>query len=166
MFRLTAVLLAGLYVTYAIWGKPPESDVSVARADTLQQAVPALAQGSAAQTSTPKAPPAAAELSAAEALDVALAAATTDVVPTEAAAAAATADAAPTEAEDSTLWYVTGTRVNLRSGPSSNSSIVGGVTLGDRAEVLSDPAASWVRIRTERGLEAWIFGRFLSETPA
>lgn len=165
MFRLTAVLLAGLYVTYAVWGEPPETDVPVARAETLAQAVPALAQEPAAQASEA---PAITDLSEQEAVTVALAAAGAEVVPAETAAAPAEAAASetPAQAEESTLWYVTGTRVNLRSGPSSNSDVVGGVTVGDRAEVLSDPAASWVRIRTERGLEAWIFGRFLSETPA
>jgi uncharacterized protein YgiM (DUF1202 family) len=72
----------------------------------------------------------------------------------------------PAEEETLNLWYVTGSRVNLRSGPSTNSAIVGGVSAGDRAEILSDPGASWVHIRTERGLEAWIYSRFLSETPA
>jgi uncharacterized protein YgiM (DUF1202 family) len=164
MFRLTAVLLAGLYATYAIWGQPPQSDVSVARSDTLSPTVPALVQGGAAQASTAPDPADLSALSDEEALELALAA--TEAGPAQPEAQVQPPQAAEAGPDESPLWYVTGTRVNLRSGPSSSASVVGGVSLGDRAEILSDPADSWVRIRTQQGLEAWIFARFLSETPA
>ena len=63
------------------------------------------------------------------------------------------------EARD--LWYVTGTRVNLRAGPGTGSAVIGQVGLGDAAEVLSD-SGGWYRIRTGDGtLTGWIYGDYL-----
>lgn len=162
MFRLTAVLLAGLYAAFVIWGgDAPVSDVPVTRAEAVPAATPGPIPRPPRDTS------AGSDLTEQEAIEIALAAATQDVATAEPAVTPPAPTAAEAEAvEDTGLWYVTGTRVNLRSAPSSSAPIVGGVSIGDRAEVLSDPGASWVRIRTERGLEAWIFARFLSETPA
>ena len=163
MFRLTAVLLAGLYATMVIWGEAPDSDVAVTRADSMSPAVAGLGAAPVAAQDRSSGPDDLSALTEREAVEVALEAAGTPTEPVEAPAAA---PAASEEEPDADLWYVTGARVNLRSGPSSSAAIIGGVSLGDRAELLSDPEASWIRIRTERGLEAWIFGRYLSETPA
>lgn len=62
------------------------------------------------------------------------------------------------------LWYVTGERVNLRSGPGTGNEVVAQLVLGDAAEVLSDENG-WFRIRTADGAtHGWISGKFLSET--
>lgn len=70
----------------------------------------------------------------------------------------ATADAAPK------LWYVSGTRVNLRAGPGTGNAVVGQLVLGDAAQVLGD-ADGWYEIRSADGaLSGWVFGKFLTET--
>ncbi len=161
MFRLTAVLLAGLYATMAIWGHPVDSELEVTRADT-PTAVPALAAAAGPRSDAhDNSGEGLADVGASEAIEMALAAG--EARASDRPAPSAERPAAEGQAD---LWYVTGSRVNLRDGPSTNAAIVGGVSLGDRAEVLSDPSDAWTRIRTDRGTEAWIYSRFLSETPA
>ena len=161
MFRLTLVLLVGLYATMAIWGEPTGSDVAVSRDATLPSSLPSLGAAPAAAEAEPAQGSTLADVSEKEAVEMALAAG-------EKKPEAATPAVAPQEEPEDLVerWYVTGSRVNLRSGPSTGAAIVGGLSLGDRAEILSDPNDQWIRIRTEEGLEAWIYGRFLSETPA
>ncbi|WP_226782202.1 SH3 domain-containing protein [Oceaniglobus trochenteri] len=65
--------------------------------------------------------------------------------------------------EQEGLWYVTGTTVNLRGGPSTSDAVVGRVRLGQRAEVVEETADGWYRIRTaDDGQDGYIFGKFLS----
>ena len=60
-------------------------------------------------------------------------------------------------------WYVTGSRVNLRGGPGTGNAVVGQVTFGTEAEVLTD-RDGWYEIRLADGsASGWIFGRFLNE---
>jgi len=62
------------------------------------------------------------------------------------------------------MWYVTGSRVNLRGGPSTGDAVVGSVRLGQRAEVIEETANGWFRIRTpDDGQNGYIFGRFLNQ---
>ena len=81
---------------------------------------------------------------------------------------AAATEAAPTTEEaiedaPAEYWYVTGTRVNLRSGPGTSNGVVGSLTLGTEALVLADDRG-WYQIRTADGSVAgWIFGKYLSE---
>lgn len=162
MLRMTLVLVASIYAALSIWGEPTGDDVTVARADSFAPALTSL-RGEAGTTEVANsARPA---LSEREAVQLALAAGTRPSV--DDAPQPAAAETAPEEADDDRLIvYVSGSRVNLRDEPTSRSAIVGTVSIGDRAEVLSDLSDSWVRIRTDRGVEAWIYGRFLSETPA
>lgn len=162
MLRLTALLLVGIYATMAIWGEAPEGAVDVSRADT-PQSVPALTRVAVDSAPATPAELERARISEAQALQMAMdATAVPKERPAEAVAAAPPAEQAP----QGQIRYVTGSRVNLRSAPSTNSAIVGGLSRGDRAELLSDPGEPWVRIRTESGVEAWMSSRFLSETPA
>jgi uncharacterized protein YgiM (DUF1202 family) len=159
MFRMTAALLLGLYAVFVIWGEPTPDDVAVARGETSPASAPVAV--AAAPSTSPETQAPLARISDREALRMALAAGE------KTAARTMPATAEVPEAEGAPdLWYVTGSRVNLRAGPSSSTAIVGGVSLGDRAEILSDPAEPWTRIRTESGIEAWIFSRFIAETPA
>ncbi|WP_157937574.1 SH3 domain-containing protein [Oceaniglobus roseus] len=60
------------------------------------------------------------------------------------------------------MWFVTGSRVNLRAGPSTSDSVVGQVVEGDLAEVLEENGG-WYRIRTsDGGQTGFIYGKFLS----
>lgn len=88
----------------------------------------------------------------APALDVAAAAPADAVLP----------DAPAAPAPD--YWYVTGTRVNLRSGPSTSTAVIGQVTFGQEALVLEETADGWFRIETaQNGATGFIFGQFLSD---
>lgn len=67
-------------------------------------------------------------------------------------------------AQTADLWYVMGTRVNLRSGPGTGNAVVGQMVLGDTAEVL-DNQNGWYQVRAENGLvSGWIFGEFLTNS--
>ena len=60
------------------------------------------------------------------------------------------------------VQYVNGTVVNVRAGPSTSYSVVGQVKYGDAAQVMSDPAKSWVRIRSASdGVEGYIFHKYI-----
>ncbi len=62
------------------------------------------------------------------------------------------------------IWYVTGSRVNVREGPSTNYTVLGKVLYGDAAEIISDPNADWVKIRIEGdGVEGYIAKRFMTD---
>ncbi len=72
----------------------------------------------------------------------------------------------PTAAEaEAPVFFVTGNRVNFRAGPSTAEAVVGQFRLGEAAEVLSDPAGSWVRVRDAEGREGFVAGRFLAPEP-
>ena len=62
------------------------------------------------------------------------------------------------------IWFVTGSRVNVRSGPSTNNEVMGKVLYGDAAEIISDPDADWVQIRIEgAGVEGYVMKRFMTD---
>ena len=61
----------------------------------------------------------------------------------------------------SDLWSVSGTLVNLRSGPSTQESVVSQVTLGTKALVVNE-TDGWYEIETADGTTTgWIFAKFL-----
>jgi len=62
------------------------------------------------------------------------------------------------------IWFVTGSRVNVREGPSTDYTIMGKVVYGEAAEIISDPDADWVKIRIEGdGVEGFIMKRFMTD---
>ncbi|MFT6105036.1 MAG: hypothetical protein ACJA1E_001463 [Paracoccaceae bacterium] len=64
------------------------------------------------------------------------------------------------------LLYVTGGRVNLRSGPSTNDAVVGVAARGDAVELLDFEAEGWARVRVlSQQIEAFMSSDFLSDTP-
>ena len=61
------------------------------------------------------------------------------------------------------MWYVTGSSVNLRSGPGTGNAVVGKLGFGAEAEVLGDKDG-WYQIRTaDNAVSGWIFGKLLSD---
>lgn len=69
----------------------------------------------------------------------------------------------PTGSEEVVLLYVTGSRVNLRAGPSTGNEIIAALGFGAQVELLSDPGNGWLEIReTEGGRVGFMSGRFLS----
>ncbi|MCV6591636.1 MAG: SH3 domain-containing protein [Silicimonas sp.] len=61
------------------------------------------------------------------------------------------------------LWYVSGSKVNLRQGPGSRNAVVAQVTLGTEALVI-DQRGKWLQIETTDGrTTGWIFGKYLAD---
>ncbi|MEM7719575.1 MAG: SH3 domain-containing protein [Pseudomonadota bacterium] len=165
MFRLIAVTLAALYVILNVYGDADLRPDDVARSNTpgLHFATaPTLAEGE------PRAPVLITTLSESEAIDRAIAEGRAvrdgrhrSSTPAPKEEVRQTATAAQPTAEVIDYWYVTGSRVNLRGGPSTSNAVVGQVTQGMEAEVLSD-RDGWYEIRLADGSgTGWIFGSFL-----
>lgn len=61
------------------------------------------------------------------------------------------------------IWFVSGSRVNLRAGPSTGNSIVTSLTQGTATEVIAFDG-SWAHLRVvETGVEGYMARRFLSQ---
>ncbi|MBM7069786.1 SH3 domain-containing protein [Actibacterium sp. 188UL27-1] len=69
------------------------------------------------------------------------------------------------EPDETIVLYVTGRRVNLRAGPSTNDTVLGRVSRGDAVELVDYEENGWARIRVA-GLSADVFmsGDFLSDS--
>ena len=64
------------------------------------------------------------------------------------------------------LLYVTGTRVNLRAGPSTDNPIVAALTQGTATELVAEAPDGWFEIRDPTtGATGFMSGDFLSPTP-
>jgi len=82
----------------------------------------------------------------------------------EPAAVAVVATPEPAPEPERIIWFVTGSRVNVRGGPSTNYEVLGKVVYGEAAEIVSDPDAEWVKIRIEGdGVEGFIMKRFMTD---
>ena len=64
-------------------------------------------------------------------------------------------------AEVRPMHQVTGSGVNMRSGPGTSHGVVETLPLGARAEVLGSEG-NWSHIRLENGAEGWMSANFLS----
>lgn len=62
-----------------------------------------------------------------------------------------------------TVLYVTGSRVNMRAGPSTGEPVVGALNGGAAVEALGPTDGSWVNIRDGQGREGYVSGQFLSQ---
>ncbi|HZK42131.1 MAG TPA: SH3 domain-containing protein, partial [Clostridia bacterium] len=69
-----------------------------------------------------------------------------------------------TELERGRYMYVDTEEANLRESPSTDSPIIGAAFMDDRVYQISDNGG-WSRIRTEWGVEAYVFNHLLRETP-
>lgn len=167
MFRLIAVTLAGLYILMLTAESPVEAEEGlVARQNTSEMFSFSLA--SFVPTEEGRVVPAG-FVSDEEAVELAIAAGAALRAQREAPETmqplVTAVETAPTVAEierTRELWSVTGTLVNLRSGPSTNDAVIGQVSEGMTAEVISE-SDGWYQIETIEGATTgWIFGRFLS----
>ncbi|MBF9044400.1 SH3 domain-containing protein [Rhodobacterales bacterium HKCCE4037] len=60
------------------------------------------------------------------------------------------------------FWRVTGSNVNFRAGPSTNTAILAGLVQGDEVEYIGDAADGWAHLRVpDSGLEGYMAARFL-----
>ncbi|MDJ0826554.1 MAG: SH3 domain-containing protein [Rhodobacter sp.] len=98
-------------------------------------------------------------------IDVAVAeavAATEEEPITLVAAPAADLTSDPQEAEPR-IVYVTGSRVNMRAGPSTQNAVIGRLVRGAEAEVIAEAPNGWMQIRDiATGTEGFMSGDFLS----
>ena len=170
MFRLIAVTLAALYAILFVFGDEARRAETVTRAEPLRLGLPNpdaffLDSDTDAQYVS--------QISDAEAVERAIAAArayrdqanSAQPVAVAAVVAEQPAETTETAAPATSFWVVTGDRVNLRGGPGTSNPVVGQVTLGMEAEVLSD-RDGWYEIRLADGSgTGWISGKFLGQQP-
>jgi hypothetical protein len=64
------------------------------------------------------------------------------------------------------LLYVTGSWVNVRSGPSTSFGVITALPYGEAVEFVAEDEAGWARIRLDEGREGFMARSFLSEEPA
>ncbi|MEM0937590.1 MAG: SH3 domain-containing protein [Pseudomonadota bacterium] len=62
-----------------------------------------------------------------------------------------------------TWLYVTGSRVNVRAGPSTDFGVIGSVSFGDAVELVDDAGDGWAEIRVSGGGTGYMARRFLGE---
>mgnify|MGYP001813433437 CR=1 FL=1 len=166
MFNLIAVTCAALYAILLIFGDETRRPAEVARAEPLSVSVIAPS----ALPALERAPLLTTDISESEAVELAIAAGKAvreerRNAPPETPVIAATQPVVTTSASEPEMayWYVTGSRVNLRGGPGTSNAVVGQVTFGAEAEVLTDKDG-WFQIRLADGsASGWIFGKFLGE---
>ncbi|SES03899.1 SH3 domain-containing protein [Tranquillimonas rosea] len=165
MIRLTTLLVTAIGLTMVIAGREPEgpqgSDQPAGEVARIQSD---MNSGGlmAAQAAEPKRLPLDAE---AKAIEAAIKATQADPEPNAEpklikASAPATEAAVASDRQAREMWVVTGSVVNLRSGPSTANEVVGQVSRGEKAEVLEETTDGWFRIRTE-STTAYIYGQFL-----
>lgn len=164
MFKLIAATLAVLYGVLLVFGDETRRPTEVARGASLE-----FGLVSAEALQTPSQPVLISSISDQEAIQVAIAKG--DALRAERRAKASepisiasqsVQEPEPKIENELSYWFVTGSRVNLRGGPSTSNSVVGQVTYGTEAEVLNDKDG-WYQIRLADGSAAgWIFGKFLN----
>lgn len=60
------------------------------------------------------------------------------------------------------MWTVTGSTVNLRSGPGTSHAVVDQAKLGEIYRPLSDTSSDWIEIELTDGSSAWIYAKFFA----
>ncbi|MCT8159295.1 SH3 domain-containing protein [Pseudoruegeria sp. SHC-113] len=72
---------------------------------------------------------------------------------------------AQVQASGDDVWYVTGSRVNMRSGPSTANGVLASLTRGSAAEMIALEANGWARIRDlTTGQTGYMSAKFLSRS--
>jgi uncharacterized protein YgiM (DUF1202 family) len=172
MFKLIVATLAAMYLIALAAGDAPETQ-EVARAADPEFDLSLSAFVGAAEASTgdiEKDPVGEVSMTDSQAIELALATGQqmrdertgpVRLLGQREPAEVAAREAAEVEPLD--LWQVTGTLVNLRSGPGTGNDIVAQLSIGTEAEVL-DEGNGWYRIRTADGaVDGWIFGKYLAQ---
>lgn len=80
-----------------------------------------------------------------------------------------TADEGPApaaSADERQVWYVAARSVNVRQGPSTDSSVVGRLDNGEAVTVVAMEGADWAHVLIEGdGIDGYVAARFLTATP-
>ncbi|WP_232830798.1 SH3 domain-containing protein [Tropicimonas sp. IMCC34011] len=66
-------------------------------------------------------------------------------------------------AADAQMLEVSGSRVNVRSGPSTGHGVIDSLVRGTDVELVSEDASGWAKIRMSGGREGYMARRFLDE---
>jgi hypothetical protein len=195
MLRLTLLLAMGLGIAFLVGGRDlsPDEQAALGVAPKIEvhrevvpplrvpaPAAPRLAAAPAsdnltlaAPPATPSATPLVSDASVIAAVELAMATDSLDSSPETDAPAIAVDDAAPLSVDaeiaaalsESQIWYVNASKVNVRSGPSTEFEVIGKVVFGDATEILTDPDEEWVKIRIQGdGFEGYIARRFLQNS--
>ncbi|MEM7489921.1 MAG: SH3 domain-containing protein [Pseudomonadota bacterium] len=175
MIKLTFTLLAALYASFLIWGQPSEmAEVQAAPTDSL------------VMTATTQEYDHPVILDEAGRTQIAVTRSLTDVTPAAIIASAPapanvqprpigepvvvsllTPDTTPVLEEpevedDRVLLTVTGTVVNMRTGPSTANPVVDSLPRGTLAEAMGEPENGWRQIRdVATGQTGWMSANFL-----
>lgn len=163
MIRLGALLLAtlaGLFLILSIWGQgnpradrrpPPDPKPAAQDAETPASATPELQAVPAAVVQAESQTPAQVQRFPGPVLR-----------PSPEHAGASPAPVAV----DGPVLYVTGDRVNVRAGPSTENQVVTALERGAAVQALGPQDTEWVNIRIPNGRAGFVAGRFLSpDTP-
>lgn len=177
MLRLTILLCAGLFLAMQIGGDDrgqKRFGLIEAEAEAMALSKAATEKAAVAQAAAPPAEPVRAD---APAPVIAVAFGSPRPLResgTEAGAAAVPAQVEPAEpavneialTEDAApqIMYVTGRAVNVRSGPSTGTDVVGRLTQGEAVTVISIEDNGWARIRIEGdGVDGFMSLNFLTD---
>ncbi|MBM3603741.1 MAG: hypothetical protein FJX25_03060 [Alphaproteobacteria bacterium] len=172
MFRLGLLMLGtllGLFVVLQVYGG---DDLRAAR-----RPAPAAPQGAAADAGTPaladRAAPAGSLPAQAPAEIIPAASQTPEQVerfpgpplqpsPEYAGRPAETEALPPAAGDEGPVLYVTGSRVNMRTGPGTSNPVVTSLSSGTTVTAIGPVGGDWVQIRTGGGQTGFIAGQFLS----
>lgn len=181
MLKLTFTLVVALYAGFVIWGEPDAQTADASsestpliladsagsdtapvvletnassRADVSRSAI-TVPDASSVLTSTPEATTAN-RSTVGEPVRVSL------VQPSIASAPSAAVVPQIEENANAGLMQVTGTRVNMRAGPSTDNSVVDSLVRGTIVEVLGEEVNGWVELRdVATGVTGFMAARFI-----
>lgn len=169
MLRLPVLMLAtvaGLFAVMMIWGdgdlrserRPAPSPAPVATAAEPEAAPEPAPAAAAAEEATPAAEPEPTVAEVAGGIER-FAGPSLQVSP-EFAGQTET----PAEAGEASLW-VTASRLNMRSGPSSGAAVVTGLDSGTGLVPLGPTEGDWVEVRAPSGQTGFVSSQFVTTTP-
>ncbi len=169
MLRLTLMLSAAIYAGLVIYGDPSRSDGLVTTPDVARAATPTAPALASARSGD-------AMLTTAngQVLEIAAFINPVRLVPNDLTRVASVTTVSPIEEQiiasasvaDPALPIVrvTGNRVNVRSGPSTNNTVVGSLSRGQEAELVASLGNGWAQIRgVATGVEGYMADRFLEQ---
>ena len=151
MLRLSIILIATLWAGFLIWGTPsettPQSGQNLSDRALRAASVPIYSEPTILSVDRPTPTTARAAPPAVLAVQIATEPTSPEkIVPTE----------------ELPLLTVTGSRVNLRTGPSTQTDIVMSLSLGSVTEALSPEKDGWTEIRDlNTGLSGYMSAQFL-----
>lgn len=173
MLKMTFTLVAALYVGFVVWGEPTSDALTTeqntrtaALTDTPEFAEPVILTANA-ETGATVTRGAVTDVVVPDAATIAASAPAPSIdaprligEPVVVSLVAPSAPAATQTAEN--LYRVSGSRVNMRSGPSTSNAVVDSLPGGTLAETIGDEVDGWVQIRDiASGQTGYMAARFL-----